>query len=127
MSQQLTNLFIEALHALEETKDAASLTALYASSAAVGNVLAPDGFHGPEGAGKFWTEYRGTFEQIHSEFRNVIVAADRAALEWASRGISPQGKSVEYAGVTVLEMEGEKITRSCAYFDPAGLGHQIAD
>ncbi len=126
MSEQLTNKFIEALHTLEETKNAEPLTALYASSAAIGNVLAPDEFHGSDGAEKFWTEYRGTFEQVHSEFRNVIVAAGRAALEWTSRGASVDGKPLQYTGVTILEMEGEKITRSCAYFDPAGLGYQIS-
>ncbi len=126
MSEPLADTFIQALRTLEESKEAAPLAALYADTAQIGNVLAPDHFHGPEGAREFWTEYRGTFRQVRSEFRNVIASNGRAALEWTTTGTSFEGDPVHYAGVTVLEMDGGKITRSSAYFDPAALGRQIS-
>ena len=90
-------------------------------------MIAPERFHGPDGSRQFWTEYRGAFDQAKSEFRNVIVGPEGAALEWTTEGTSLEGKPVQYTGITLLEMDGEKITRSCAYFDPGALGRQMTD
>lgn len=125
MSAQTAHTFIDALHALEDSKDAEPMAALYTQGSVIGNVHAPDGFHGPDGARQFWTQYRGTFQRLHSEFRNVIATETRAALEWTTTGEAFDGKPFEYSGVTILETEGEQVTRSCAYFDPAALGRQI--
>ncbi len=125
MFDKVANAFIEALWTLEETKDAGPLTALYAENASVGNLLAPDQYQGPDGAKTFWTEYRGSFETAKSKFRNVIASEGHAALEWTTEGTSFNGSPLSYSGVTILEIEGEKVTRSCAYFDPSGLGRQM--
>ena len=58
MSELVTNKFVAALRTLEETKDTASLVALYSEDAAVGNLIASDQFHGLSGAQQFWAEYR---------------------------------------------------------------------
>lgn len=125
MSEQVANQFIQALWTLEETKDAEPLAALYAEDALVGNMIAPDQFHGPDGARTFWTEYRGTFETAKSKFRNVIAGNGNAALEWTTEGTSFNGSPLSYSGVTILEIEGDKVTRSSAYFDPSALGRQM--
>ncbi len=125
MSAQTAQTFIDALHALENSKDAEPMAALYTPDSTVGNVHAPDSFHGPDGAREFWSKYRGTFRNLHSEFRNVIATDTRAALEWTTQGEAFDGKPFEYSGVTILETEGGQVTRSCAYFDPAALGRQI--
>ena len=127
MSEQTANRFIEALRTLETDKDVEPLAALYAEGASVGNVIAPDRFQGPEGARQFWTEYRGTFDRAESKFRSVIASEGRAALEWTTEGTSFEGAPFGYAGVTILEIEGDRITRSKAYFDPSALGRQIKD
>ena len=127
MSKQLTNEFLSGLKTLEESKDTEPLTRLYSVDASIGNVIAPDQFHGPQGAEKFWKEYRSVFETVKSEFRNIIIVSERAALEWTTEGTSLDGKPMHYAGVTLLEMNGGKITRSCAYFNPRTLGSQMTD
>ena len=125
MSEQMAKRFMEALAALEESRDAEPLAGLYAETAKIGNVLAPDHFEGPDGARQIWTEYRGTFDTAASSFRNVIAGDGRAALEWTTEGTSFEGSPVSYSGVTILEVEGELITRSAAYFDPSALGKQV--
>ncbi len=125
MSEEIAQKFMDALHVLEEAKDVDPMAALYSASAEVGNVLRPGKFQGPDGARRFWTEYRGTFDRAQSTFRNVIAADGRAALEWATRGTSFDGKPVHYDGVTILETDGDRVTRSCAYFNPTALGEQI--
>jgi hypothetical protein len=44
-----------------------------------------------------------------------------------TKGSSKNGHAVEYEGVSVLEIEGDKIKRFYAYFDPRKLGRQIED
>ena len=125
MSEQLAHTFIDALHTLEDSKDVGPLAALYSEDAKTGNLLAPDHFSGTDGARKFWTEYRGTFETARSEFRNVFATDAGAALEWTTTGTGFEGGDFEYSGVTILEFSGGKVSRSSAYFDPKALGSQI--
>ena len=125
MSEEVAKKFIEALRALEETKDAGPLAALYTEDAAAGNLIAPDQFHGSDGAHAFWTEYRGTFETAKSAFRNVITGDGSVALEWTTEGTGSDGQPFAYSGVTILEIEGDHIKRSSAYFDPKSLGRQL--
>lgn len=125
MSEQLARTFIDALHTLEDSKDADPIAALYTEEAKVGNLLAPDHFSGPDGARTFWTEYRGTFETARSTFRNVIATEAGAALEWTTTGTGFEGSEFKYSGVTLLEFSGGKVSRSSAYFDPKALGSQI--
>lgn len=125
MSEQVANAFIQALWTLEETKDAEPLASLYTEGALVGNMIAPDHYQGQDGARTFWTEYRGTFDAAKSKFRNVIAGDGSAALEWTTEGTSFNGSPLSYSGVTILEIEGGKVTRSSAYFDPSALGRQI--
>lgn len=125
MAVEIANTFIAALRSLEEGKDVEPLAALYADDAVIGNVVAPDQFTGRDGARRFWTEYRGTFGTVQSEFRNVITTDKRAALEWTTTGTGFDGAPINYSGVTILEADGDQITRSTAYFDPKSLGRQI--
>lgn len=125
MSQQLVKVFVEALGKLEESRDLETISNLFADGAEVGNVVSPEKFEGPAGAREFWQKYRDTFGDMRSTFRNHIATDDRGALEWNTRATSTDGKQVEYDGVSILEMDGEKITRFRAYFDAGGLGRQI--
>ncbi len=62
---------------------------------------------------------------MRSEFRNRIYDENRAALEWTTTGTSKDNHEITYSGVTILEIENDKITRSCAYFNSHDLGRQI--
>ncbi len=125
MSKEVADEFVEALRKLESERDLETIVALYAEECEVGNVVAPEKFHGTEGVRKFWTTYRDTFGEVTSEFRNVFANDERAALEWVTDGTSTNGEAVHYEGVTLLEIDGNKVTRSRAYFDVGGLGRQI--
>ncbi|HEX8396325.1 MAG TPA: nuclear transport factor 2 family protein [Pyrinomonadaceae bacterium] len=125
MSRELAENFINALRKLEETGEPAEIAALYAENAEIVNVVSPKKFTGIEGAREFWTRYRETFGEMRSEFRNKIVNETSAALEWTTRGISKENHEITYSGVTILEFKGDKISRSCAYFNAHDLGRQI--
>jgi ketosteroid isomerase-like protein len=125
MSEQVAHAFIDALGRLESERDVDPIVATFADACDVGNVLAPEQFHGRDGARRFWTEYREAFGEVRSSFRNVVVADGRAALEWTTEGTSPSGEPFRYDGVSILEMEDGHIARFRAYFDPASLGRQL--
>jgi ketosteroid isomerase-like protein len=122
----LVERFIAALETLEQQRDVEPLADLYAAEAEVGNVVTPHEFTGPDGARDFWTRYREAFGEVRSSFRNIIVAEGRAALEWTSEGTNADGTPFTYDGVSILELDGDAITRFRAYFNPSDLGRQIA-
>jgi steroid delta-isomerase-like uncharacterized protein len=126
MSQEVADNFVEALWKLEEDRDVEPLVALHTEDCEVGNVAVPRTFEGLDGLREFWTNYRKTFGEMKSEFRNVFATDGRAALEWTTTGTS-NGHSVEYGGVSILEIEGDKVKRFMAYFDPRSLTQQVLD
>jgi limonene-1,2-epoxide hydrolase len=126
MSRQVAERFVEALRKLEEDRDVEPLAEIHTDDCEVGNVSVPETFNGQDGLREFWTEYRKTFGEMKSEFRNVFADDGRAALEWTTTGTS-NGDTVSYDGVSILEIEGDKVSRFMAYFDTRRLTHQIVD
>ena len=107
MSKEVADRFVEALRKLE------------AEDCDVGNVAVLRTFSGHDGLREFWTSYSDTFGEMKSESRNVFADdAGHAALRWNTLG-EAKGKNVSYDGVSLLEIEGGKVSRFRAYFDPS--------
>ncbi len=127
MSQEVAERFKEALWKLEEDRDVEALVEIHAEDCSVGNVAVPETFNGHDGLREFWTNYRNTFDEMKSEFRNVFADdAGHAALEWTTKA-TEDGDDVSYGGVSILEIEDGKVKRFMAYFDPRSLTEQIVD
>ena len=125
MSKEIAEKFTEALWKLEEDRDVEALVEIHTEDCDVGNVSVPKTFSGHEGLREFWTSYRDTFGEMKSEFRNVFADdSGHAALEWTTTGTA-NGDSISYEGVSILEIEGDKVSRFYAYFDPSSLSRQI--
>ena len=126
MSKEIADDFIEALRKLEEDRDVEALVEIHTEDCEVGNVSVPETFKGHDGLREFWTEYRKTFGEMRSTFRNVFATGEGAALEWTTEGTS-NGEDVSYDGVSILEVEGGKVGRFMAYFDTRRLTRQVVD
>lgn len=64
---------------------------------------------------------------MKGEFRSVFADGEgHTALEWTTTGTA-NCTSVEYGGVSVLEIEGDKVRRFIAYFDPRELSEGVVD
>jgi len=126
MSKEVADGFVEALRQLEENEDIEALVEIHTEDCEVGNVSVPGTFRGHDGLREFWTSYRSTFGEMRSEFRNIFATEEGAALEWTTEGTS-NGDTVSYAGVSILEIEGGKVRRFMAYFDPRDLTPQVVD
>jgi hypothetical protein len=126
VSKEIADDFIEALRRLEEDRDIEALVEIHTEDCEVGNVSVPETFKGHDGLREFWTEYRKTFGEMRSTFRNVFATGEGAALEWTTEGTS-NGDTVSYDGVSILEVEGGKVGRFMAYFDTRRLTRQVVD
>jgi hypothetical protein len=126
MSKEVADDFVEALHRLEEDRDVEALVEIHTEDCEVGNVSVRETFTGHGGLREFWTNYRKTFGEMKSTFRNVFATEEGAALEWTTEGTS-KGETVSYEGVSILEIEGGKVRRFMAYFDPRALTSQVVD
>jgi steroid delta-isomerase-like uncharacterized protein len=126
MSKEVADGFVEALRKLEEDRDVEALVEIHTEDCEVGNVSGTQTFRGHDGLREFWTEYRKTFGEMKSTFRNVFATEEGAALEWTTGGTS-DGDRVSYDGVSILEIEDGKIRRFMAYFDTRDLTQQVVD
>jgi ketosteroid isomerase-like protein len=127
MAEDLAKKFVEALGKLEAERDLETISSLFGDDSEIGNVVTADNKNGIGGARRFWQHYRDNFDRIKSTFRNQIITGNTAALEWQSEGTSSDGNEFSYEGVSILEFDGDKISRFHAYFDPNKLGRQIVD
>ena len=126
MSKEVADGFVEALRKLEEDRDVEALVEIHTEDCEVGNVSVPQTFRGHDGLREFWTNYRKTFGEMKSTFRNVFATEEGAALEWTTQGTS-NGEDVSYDGVSILEIEDGKVRRFMAYFDTRSLTPQVVD
>lgn len=122
MTEKTAEKFIEALKKLEAERDLETIVGLFSNNCKIGNVVT----HETSEPKKFWESYRKNFDEVSSSFKNKISDDGHAALEWTTKGKTSDGESFEYEGVSILEIEGDKITRFFAYFDPAKLGKQMS-
>lgn len=113
--------FITALRELEGDGEAGPLVELFADDAELDTATGTPDLHGKDGARRLWTEDRRCFDEVRSEFRNVVVDGDRAALEWTREATTPDGRPLRYQGVSLLELDGARIRRFSTYFDPHAL------
>ena len=127
MSKEVAENFKQALWKVEEDRDLEPMISVLTEDCEVGNVAVPKTFQGQEEAREFWSSYRKTFDEMKSTFSNIFADDEgRAALEWTTEG-TEDGDTVSYEGVSILEIEGDKVKRFMAYFDPSYLNRQIVD
>ena len=126
MANETAKKFIDALHKLESERDLETIVSLFSDDCEINNVVTVDN-NQKQDARKFWQNYRDNFGEVQSTFRNEIITENRAALEWKTTGTSSDGNRFEYDGVSILEIEADKITRFFAYFDADKLGQQIVE
>lgn len=124
MAEDTAKKFVDALGKLESERDLETIASLFADDCDIGNVVTENKDKKID-ARRFWQSYRDNFGEVKSTFRNQIITDNRAALEWTTSGTSSEGNDFQYDGVSILEVDGEKITRFHAYFDPNKLGQQI--
>src|SRR5262245_699205 len=106
--------FMGALQEAQGSGDVGALVALFADDAELSK-LANDQ------PSRFWRDYLKSFYRVRSSFTHVFEGSGTASLEWVSEGALPGGRPIRYAGVSLLEIEGDRVRRFRAYYDSAAF------
>ena len=117
ISDDRARTFATGLQTFEKDGDAAAFAALFADDAVTQRFDARGERSGEVEA--FWQEYRAQFQSISTTFYDVVEGGDRFALEWTSEATLVDGRPLQYRGVTVIDLDGEKITKLSTYYDSA--------
>lgn len=114
--------FADSLQQMESSGDAASLVGQFADGAELSRPEL-DKAHGPTtDPGQFWASYRDQFSEISTEFGRIAEAGNIAVLEWTSKATLTAGRSLEYAGVSLLAFgEDDRVSRFSTYYDTAAF------
>jgi predicted ester cyclase len=78
-------------------------------------------------------DFRRGFPDVVSTIEDLIAEGDRVAARWRARathrgeyvGVPPTGKEVEFTGISVYRIEGDRIVESWTEEDELGLMRQI--
>ncbi len=117
ISDERARKFAAGLHDLDKNGDAAAFAALFADDAVTQRFDARGERRGE--VEQFWTEYRAQFQSITTTFYDVVEGGDRFALEWTSDATLSDGRPIQYRGVTVIDLDGDTITKLSTYYDSA--------
>ena len=117
ISDDRARSFADALQTFEKDGDAAALAALFADDAITQRLDARGERRGE--VEQFWQEYRAQFDSISTTFYDVVEGGDRVALEWTSDATLTDGRPLQYRGVTIVDLDGGKISKLRTYYDSA--------
>jgi ketosteroid isomerase-like protein len=124
-SQPAAERFMAAVQAFEADGRAEPLVGLFAPEAEVSNLVHTA--RGADGVRRFWQEYRAAFREVRSTFTAVVAGENGAALEWESSGALPTGAPIRYRGVSVIELDGDRVRRFRTYYDTAAFAAPAVD
>jgi ketosteroid isomerase-like protein len=119
--QDLTERFIQALHALHADRSVEPLVELFDDDAELTKLGDRHTAHGSDGARDFWQNYREVFDDVEATFLKTIVNEDVAALEWTSQGTLSNGEEFRYEGVSILEGGADSLRGFRTYYDSAAF------
>lgn len=75
---------------------------------------------------EFFGLMQGIFDKLETTTEHVFVAGNEAAVKWTTHGVSKGGKSVQFEGISVFEVnEAGKIQTIRAYWNPAAMMAQL--
>ncbi len=87
---------------------------------------------GPEGARRAFCRFLRAFPDLELIPDQLLTEGDHAALLWRIRGthtgtllrIPPSGRRLEFTGISMLEIRGERVVRRFTLWDLAGVLRQ---
>ncbi len=88
---------------------------------------------GPDGARQAFCRFLRAFPDLELIPDELLTEGDRAALRWRIRGthqgpllrIPPSGQRLEFTGVSMVEIRGDRVVRRFTLWDLAGVLREI--
>lgn len=96
--------------------------------------IAAEIFERPEGVERFVRQFLRSFPDLQHTIEGMIEEGDKVVVQFTARGthqgqwleFPPTGKPIQYSGVTVAQIEGDKIVKHHTWWDKMGLMEQIS-
>lgn len=96
--------------------------------------LAVEIFDQPQGVERFVSQFLSSFPDLQHNVEEMIAEGDRVAVYFTAQGthtgqwldFAPTGISIQYTGITLARIAGDKIVEHQTLWDKAGLMEQIA-
>ena len=95
--------------------------------------LAIELFSNPEDVKRFVSQFLSSFPNLQHTIGEMIEEGDRVAVRFSARGthsgtwlrFAPTGRSIQYTGVTLARIAGDKIVEHQTWWDRAALIEQL--
>ncbi|MBB6099204.1 limonene-1,2-epoxide hydrolase [Deinobacterium chartae] len=118
---ELAENFMRTLQEIERQRDPQPMLAFFDEQSTLRNLGLQEPMHGLEGAQRFWQAYLDNFSEVRTDFNRVIEGPQGIALEWESSGKLGDGRDFRYEGITVLEVDEDKVRHFRSYYDSAAF------
>ena len=118
---ETTRKFIAALRHLEQVRDLEPMAALFSDEAEVKSIDGHGTRTGPDGITALFDEYLRQFDEVRTTFTQVTEGERHAALEWTTAATRAGGHDVSYTGVTIIDLDGDRVTGFRTVYDSAAL------
>ena len=79
---------------------------------------------GPAGYKHAVSEFRQLLTDFHTESHDPIERGDKVAFRFRTTG-KHNGKNIEFEGVNIIRVEGDRIAEDWVYFDSTGLAERL--
>lgn len=95
--------------------------------------LAAEVFAKPEGVERFVSQFLSSFPDLQHTVVGMIEEGDQVAVRFSAQGIhsgawlrfAPTGRSIQYTGVTLARIAGDKIVEHYTWWEKAALIEQL--
>ena len=95
--------------------------------------LAAELFDKPDGVERFVNQFLLSFPGLQHTVEGMIAEGDQVAVRFSARGthsgpwleFAPTGRPIQYTGVTLARIEGDKIVEHNTWWDKAALLEQL--
>lgn len=118
---ETTRQFIAALRHLEQKRDLGPMAGLFTDEAEVTSIDGHGPRYGPDGITALFDEYLRQFDEVRTTFTQVTEGENHAALEWSTDAVRAGGHPVTYTGVTIIDLDGDRVTGFRTVYDSAAL------
>jgi ketosteroid isomerase-like protein len=104
------------------TRNKNAWMALFDKSAVVHEPVGTTPAEGREGLEQVWQIFTGPFTSLVLASDEVFYSGSGAAARWSGRASSAEGRTTEFHGITVFEVDGDGMIQTVmSYWDPAAV------
>jgi len=109
------------------SRDKNAWVALFDKSAVVHEPVGATPAEGREGLEEVWQVFTGPFASLTVLVDEVFYSGSGAAARWSARASVTGGRSTDFSGITVFEVDDEgRIQTVMSYWDPAAVLIELA-